>query len=238
MIKDDRTVLVADVITLPITLRRIVHKPKEFEEFLVRNLVGLKGKLHDLNVASIAVDHIKPGGIGHRSAHESRSSVHDTWHLAKGRFNTPKTACAEGCELRSSVVHASSVPNLTLDDRSGRGDTTDEYQYMKGATMAVSKQTREIRKLLAELSDRLGDLGEEASSELMEGSEEWISDIKDKASRAWEMGREKGQRAVANLQEKGKKADEYVHENPWQVVAGAAALGAVVGFLFSSRKRD
>lgn len=102
--------------------------------------------------------------------------------------------------------------------------------------MAVSKQTREIRKLLDELSEKLGELGEDASSELMEGSEEWLSDLKDKAVHGWQAARQRSQAALDLAKERGRQADKYAHENPWQVIAGAAAIGAMIGYLMASKR--
>lgn len=33
-------------------------------------------------------------------------------------------------------------------------------------------------------------------------------------------------------------ADEYVHENPWPLIAGAAAIGFLVGLMVSESRRD
>lgn len=103
--------------------------------------------------------------------------------------------------------------------------------------MATKKELREIRTLMGELGERLASLGNEAQEELMEDSADLVEAIKGRALRGWETAREKGQMAAERAREAGRKADEYVHENPWQTAAGAAALGAVLGFLIGSNRR-
>lgn len=41
--------------------------------------------------------------------------------------------------------------------------------------------------------------------------------------------------AIERAKAAGHAADEYVHENPWRVIAGAAGVGLIVGLLISRR---
>jgi ElaB protein len=102
--------------------------------------------------------------------------------------------------------------------------------------MAVSKDVREVQKLLGQLSEKLGTLSEDASDEVMDVSAKWFGDLKERATESMDMARTKSHEAMERARKAGTKADEYVHENPWQVIAGAAAIGAVIGYMFSNRR--
>ena len=43
------------------------------------------------------------------------------------------------------------------------------------------------------------------------------------------------QKAVTLVQEAAKVADNYVHDNPWQAVGVAAAIGFLLGLVVSRR---
>lgn len=57
------------------------------------------------------------------------------------------------------------------------------------------------------------------------------SRVKEEAKYRWEDLREKAE-------VKGKKINEAAHENPWQAVAIAAAVAALVGIVVGKSKRD
>ncbi len=62
--------------------------------------------------------------------------------------------------------------------------------------------------------------------------------------RDWQHKAEDVQEQISNWQAKatraarefGKTADEYVHENPWMVIATVAVIGCAIGYLLSSRR--
>ncbi len=43
-------------------------------------------------------------------------------------------------------------------------------------------------------------------------------------------------KATKAAREFGRQADEYVHENPWVVIAAVAVVGCAIGYLLSSRR--
>jgi ElaB/YqjD/DUF883 family membrane-anchored ribosome-binding protein len=86
----------------------------------------------------------------------------------------------------------------------------------------MAKLERDIERIKGDIADLGRYVKGEASSKLEDYREvatEKVGVAKDKAI------------------EMGKKADEYVHEKPWQTVAVAGAVGFLVGWIVS-RKRD
>jgi ElaB/YqjD/DUF883 family membrane-anchored ribosome-binding protein len=100
----------------------------------------------------------------------------------------------------------------------------NRIEDLAGTRGEIGEFVDEVLELLSGARDR----GQEDLSELRER-------VKGSAQRLKE-GAVKGQRELrAAAESAAGKADDYVHENPWQVVAVAAAVGVVLGVLISRR---
>ena len=86
----------------------------------------------------------------------------------------------------------------------------------------ITKQLENITKEFQELGSQI--------AELTQMSTERLEEYKDGAMKEVHA-------AVADTAKEAKKqvkvADEYVHQNPWAVVAGVSVVGLVVGVLLS-----
>lgn len=111
------------------------------------------------------------------------------------------------------------------------------YPLVKGVAMAGKRELAEIRDLMEELTDRLADLSDEAQATLLEESGQLIESVRDRAGVMMDRVREKTHEVATRAREAGKRADEYAHEEPWKVAAGAAVLGALIGYILASRKQ-
>ncbi|MCE9643035.1 MAG: hypothetical protein K8Q97_01775 [Candidatus Andersenbacteria bacterium] len=87
----------------------------------------------------------------------------------------------------------------------------------------------QITKKLESITKEFQELGSQIA-ELTEMSTERLEEYKDGAMKEVHA-------AVADTAKEAKKqvkvADEYVHENPWAVVAGVSIVGLVLGALLS-----
>lgn len=104
--------------------------------------------------------------------------------------------------------------------------------------MASKKQLRELKALIAELGSKLGEVSEDTKDELLEESAELMEAFKEKLTDRVAMARERGRQAMEQARAAGRQADEYIHENPWHVAAGAAVLGILIGLMMSGKRRD
>lgn len=89
-----------------------------------------------------------------------------------------------------------------------------------------SEEIEGIKEELADLTKRIGGLGEEMMSETKDRTREYAQMVKGGMQKAYQRG--------ADMT---KKVGEYSHENPW-IVAGIAALaGMVIGLMIRSKRR-
>ena len=93
-----------------------------------------------------------------------------------------------------------------------------------GLLRDVKAVVAEAEGLLAAAGDRAGDVWGDARHEL----EVLVRKLRERAGHAEAVLR-------ATAQEKAEATDRYVHENPWPVIAGAAALGVALGMLIGRR---
>lgn len=103
--------------------------------------------------------------------------------------------------------------------------------------MAGKRDLAEIRNIMEELTDRLTNLSDEAKLALLEESGALVSAVRDKAGDMLTRAREKTQEVTDKARAAGKQADEYAHDEPWKVAAGAALVGALIGFAMASRRK-
>src|SRR6266540_285125 len=107
--EDDGAVVVADVPTLAVQLRRIVLAPEHVEQLLVRHPPGVVGHLDDLGVSGRVRADVLVGRVLERSARVADASRRDSFHLTERRLDAPEAAGAQGCLLlhySSSILSA------------------------------------------------------------------------------------------------------------------------------------
>src|SRR5215470_18010957 len=92
-------VLLAEVGSLAVHLRRVVNGPENVEQFVVADLFGIKRNLYNFRMPrSIGADVSIRWILGVAAAIANRG-VQNARHLAKSRFNAPETSCAKRGDL-------------------------------------------------------------------------------------------------------------------------------------------
>lgn len=94
------------------------------------------------------------------------------------------------------------------------------------------------RRLLAEARELAADT-EELIEQIADRSESHIVAAREKARQAVSRARsqisEMAQAGTARAQAAGRAGNDYVHDNPWRVIAGVAALALLAGALLTRR---
>ena len=99
---------------------------------------------------------------------------------------------------------------------------------------ARSQLVDDFRKIVADseaLLRAIGSVPGDKARELRASVEENLAGAKERLRDLQSAAMERGTAAA-------KAADEYVHENPWALIAGAAAVGFLIGLMVSDRGRD
>ncbi len=86
----------------------------------------------------------------------------------------------------------------------------------------------ELQKQVDKLNDQL--------REFTEGEKEVVEQAREKLTRAVDSLKDRGVKLSKDARRISKQADEYAHENPWQI-AGAVALVALAAGLVIGRSR-
>jgi ElaB/YqjD/DUF883 family membrane-anchored ribosome-binding protein len=86
-------------------------------------------------------------------------------------------------------------------------------------------------------TNEIQDKAQEWQGEAKDAARNLQSKLKDKAADLQEAAQEWQQRAAEATRKAARATDEYVHENPWPVVASVAVGCLVLGFLLG-RSRD
>ena len=102
--EDHRAVLVADVPTLAVELRRIVLAPEHVEQLLVRDLVRVVRHLYDLGVTGRVRADVLVRRVLERAAGVPHARLRDAVDLTERGLDAPEAACAE----RRLLLHYSS----------------------------------------------------------------------------------------------------------------------------------
>ena len=95
----------------------------------------------------------------------------------------------------------------------------------------MDKQTQAV-------SDAMGMLADDARALMTATADvagEKVSDARKRLAAALESGKEIYGRVKAKAVEGAKAADEAVHEHPYQAIGIAFGVGAIIGYLISSR---
>lgn len=99
---------------------------------------------------------------------------------------------------------------------------------------ARSQLVEDFRKIVSDseaLLRAIGSVPGDKARELRTSVEENLAGAKERLRDLQSQAMERGTAAA-------KAADEYVHENPWPLIAGAAAAGFILGLLFSGRSEE
>jgi ElaB/YqjD/DUF883 family membrane-anchored ribosome-binding protein len=89
-----------------------------------------------------------------------------------------------------------------------------------------SEEIEGIKEEIADLSKRIGGLGEEMVSETKDKTREYAQLVKGGVQKAYQRGADMN-----------KRVGEYSHENPWMVAGIAALVGVVIGMMIRSKRR-
>src|SRR5271165_1897668 len=108
MEKNGRAVLRAEVRSLAVHLRRVVHFPEYIEQLLVAQLRWIKGDLHDFRVTRFVRANIFVGGIKHLAAAVAHCRIDHSRHLLKSCFNSPEASRSKRCNLWHGLLLADS----------------------------------------------------------------------------------------------------------------------------------
>ena len=95
----------------------------------------------------------------------------------------------------------------------------------------MSKQTEAIR-------NDMGQLADDARALMVATADvagEKVSDARKRLAAALERGKEMCDRVREKAVEGAEKADEVVHEHPYQAIAVGVGVGAVLGYLIARR---
>jgi ElaB/YqjD/DUF883 family membrane-anchored ribosome-binding protein len=98
---------------------------------------------------------------------------------------------------------------------------------MTEAQMTRESLMKDVKEVVAdteELLKSVGATGSEKVQALRAGIEQNLRSAKSRLRDLEQDARQRGRKAV-------RATDDYVHENPWQSMAAAAGVGAVVGVL-------
>lgn len=92
-------------------------------------------------------------------------------------------------------------------------------------------KAKDVRNQLAEAEFMLGQVGKETG----EKASNLLSQVESKLRSATDTVRGLQEDALDRAKAAGRVADDYVSDNPWQVVGVAAALGFLVGAFVGRR---
>ena len=107
-------------------------------------------------------------------------------------------------------------------------------QNTSDVSSARSQLVDDFRKIVSDseaLLRAIGSVPGDKARELKASVEENLAGAKERLRELQGAAMERGTAAA-------RAADEYVHENPWALIAGAAAVGFLIGLMVSDRHRD
>jgi ElaB/YqjD/DUF883 family membrane-anchored ribosome-binding protein len=99
---------------------------------------------------------------------------------------------------------------------------------------ARSQLVEDFRKIVSDseaLLRAIGSVPGDKARELRASVEENLSGAKERLRELQAAAMERGTAAA-------RATDEYVHENPWALIAGAAAVGFLVGLLVNNNRQE
>ena len=107
-------------------------------------------------------------------------------------------------------------------------------QSTSDVSSARSQLVDDFRKIVSDseaLLRAIGSVPGDKARELKISVEENLAGAKERLRELQGAAMERGTAAA-------RAADDYVHENPWPLIAGAAAVGFLIGLMVSDRHRE
>ena len=107
-------------------------------------------------------------------------------------------------------------------------------QNTSDVSSARSQLVDDFRKIVSDseaLLRAIGSVPGDKARELKISVEENLAGAKERLRELQGAAMERGTAAA-------RAADDYVHENPWPLIAGAAAVGFLIGLMVSDRHRE
>src|SRR5689334_17578001 len=95
MREDDRAVLRADIGTLAVELRWVMHLEEQIEQFFVADFRRVERDFHHFGVVGGAAANLSIVGVGDMAARVARYSVNHAGHFAEKRLDAPEASCSE-----------------------------------------------------------------------------------------------------------------------------------------------
>ena len=113
VVEEDRgTVVVTDVPALTVELRRVVLRPEDVEQLVVRDPVGVVGDLDHLGVTGLVRADVLVGRVFHLAAGVADARRGHSVELTERRLDAPEAAGAECCLLLHYSSSSSSAAEL------------------------------------------------------------------------------------------------------------------------------
>src|SRR5688500_4682932 len=97
MIEDDRSILAADIGSLPVQLGWVVKVPKNVQQLLVADQERIILDEHNFGVTGAIAANVLVGGTFRFAAAVTHGGGEDPFQLPKSGLDTPKTSCSESC---------------------------------------------------------------------------------------------------------------------------------------------
>jgi len=94
-IKDDRAILRAGIVTLPVQCRRIVRGKEDLHQFVEAQRVRIEGDFDDLSVAGIALADLFVRRIRHAATGVSRDDRFHAFQALEDGLEAPKASASE-----------------------------------------------------------------------------------------------------------------------------------------------
>lgn len=101
----------------------------------------------------------------------------------------------------------------------------------------TQKELKALQKQVATLTRQLQELGATAMHEMGDDADEYLETGKEYAADMMDLLRDKAAETKRKVTDASRRADDYAHDNPWQLIGGAVALGILFGVLLGKSKK-
>ena len=101
----------------------------------------------------------------------------------------------------------------------------------------VNTEIEGIKEQIEVLTDRLEKLNSTGKEQVAQDIRRYIDSSREYIGQTVDSLKEHGKEAKDTMGRGARTTDRYVHDNPWAVVLGAAAVGMIIG-MFSRNHRD
>src|SRR5208337_4901843 len=94
-VKNDRPILLADVVALPVERGRIVHRKEDFQQVFVADNGWVESNLRYFNVPGLASAHLLVAWVLNVPAHVARDNALHTLQLVERSVHAPEASATE-----------------------------------------------------------------------------------------------------------------------------------------------